>query len=203
MIISIVGLDGSGKTTVCNEICSILIKNNFKAECLKVNPFYEQGYKYYKDILYELDKKDNRLQEKLLEAIFTLDIYKYINSNISNAKEKGKIYICDRYTETTSALFEELKIGGDLYRDTMEYLPKADETFFLDVTNEVAEQRIYERDKIKDGLNKHVSWTIVNYYRSKEYTKIDASKPLNDVVNQIITYLKDKYAIFKYLNNEA
>lgn len=201
MIISIVGVDGSGKTTVCNKICSMLLKNNFKAECLKVNPFYEEGYKYYKNVLVELDKKDTKLQERLLEAIFTLDTYKYINSNISD--EKDKIYICDRYIETTSALFEGLKLGGELYRDTMKYLPKADETFFLDVTTEVAEQRIYARDNIKNGLNKHVSDAIVNYYRSKEYTIIDGSKPLDDVINQIVTYLKDKYDIFKHLNSES
>ena len=119
MIISIEGVEGSGKTTVLNYLRENL--TDFEDIVYTAEPYAE-------DMRGLIEKHKDNPEKQLLLTL--LDHYDHIDSFITPALEEGKIVITDSYLDEITARY-----GVVLSRDTDEIMRFFDgNTLFPDIT---------------------------------------------------------------------
>jgi len=188
------GMDGSGKSEMVKLLHNYLFSKNKKYRILTTreptNGTY--GQEIRKMLTEEKDPKLNA--DKMLE-LFIKDREEHVNETImpflkkSNGHEVN-IVICDRYYYSTIAF--QVTQGLDLIMLVEKNLkfPKPDIAFIMDISPEIALDRIKKREKEKfEHLN------FMNELRSRflelnetledNLKIIDASKELNVVFEEI------------------
>ncbi len=90
MLIAFEGPDGTGKTTICDNIISFLKENEKKCVCIKSPSHTELG----NTILKMSRKKEiNKLSLMMLYAAYTVELTEHVN----NALKRYEIVLLDRY----------------------------------------------------------------------------------------------------------
>lgn len=165
-LISIEGIDGSGKNTQTQRLVNNLRENNFSVETISF-PQYQSNF-FGKEVANYLNGQFgglNQIHPKLASMLYAGDRFES-KENILNLLENNDFLICDRYTPSNiahqSAKFSDDKEKTDfiLWLSKLEYeiygLPKPTANIFLNVPPyfsdklvELKEKRTYT-DKKKD-----------------------------------------------------
>lgn len=218
-LITIDGLDGSGKETLTKELIDSLSKT--KAISLNIEelsfPWYESstGREIYA-ILHNSDKNNfwvNNLnshstflpserKRKLLTELFIMNRYEYFSCHVLN---EDTLYIADRYAysnylyQTHGLSFSEL---GDYIRETnhIEFdiykNPKPIYSFFLRVPYNILRERLDKRID-KDDSYESDSFLQVSYYISEYLVQAGVLCPFDKILNQVDTESKETVSPIK------
>ena len=198
MIISIEGVEGSGKTTVLNYLRDNL--TDFEDIIYTAEPYAE-------DMRGLIAKHKDNPEKQLLLTL--LDHFDHVDSFITPALEEGKIVITDSYLDEIIARY-----GVILTRDTDEIMRFFDgNTLFPDITiflygnPSVFALRNARRRKINNMTEeiKRLSDIQDNYIKlAKEgkhrYFILDANGSANDVCFNVENTLR--YYLYRYYNTE-
>ena len=195
--IVIEGVDGVGKTSVCNELKKAIEgKTGQKAMITKETAYNCLSSKIV-DLI--LNKKMDKVTELFLFLACRRQHYFDV---IAPELFKGTILICDRFTLSTyvyQGKFIEENIITHLNNLAIENFDP-DITFFLDASTYNLEKRITEREKEKDRFERKVDVQLyIKEYKKllKQYNGntivIDCNKSLNEVVDSCLTYMQMTY----------
>ncbi|PPI88775.1 dTMP kinase [Candidatus Pantoea edessiphila] len=205
--IAIEGLEGAGKTTVCNFIAKILKERGIKNENIIITR--EPGGTQIAEYLRHLIKK--KTKERMLNKTELLIMYaarvQVVENIIKPALKSGKWVIGDRHNLSSKAyqgggrqlgskLINQLShmILGDFHPDI---------TFYLDITPDICLQRL----KIRSDLDRIELESLKFFERTRNYylkiTKkdnnivlIDATKSLNEVIQDL------KFVLLKWIKKQ-
>lgn len=198
--ITLEGPDGSGKTTI-----SKLVVDKLKSEGYKVLLTREPGgidiSEQIRNII--LDTKNITMDARTEALLYAAARRQHLVEKVEPALKEGYIVICDRFVDS-SLVYQGVgrNIGIDeVYQINLfaidDIMP--DTTIFFDIPYELGLERINQSERVADRLDLESKdfhkkvydgyMTICKMYANR-ITKIDASKSIEDVTNQVIDVIK-------------
>lgn len=195
MLIVIEGIDGSGKTTISNELKRKLEEKNYKVFLTK-EPFDKR----IKDIILSIISEDHPKTKYFgfsLACLFCAD--RYIHQTIIEEKLKENfIVISDRYYHSSFAYqsnYEDFDI--EWLKNLHKFIIKPDFTFILDVPVEIAIERTSDRTKRTSYENinflkkvRENYLKLPNILKDEKIFIIDNTKSVEETVNNILKIIK-------------
>lgn len=198
MFITFEGPDGSGKSTVIKEVYARLIKDGYDI-ILTREPGGTPIAEKIRDII--LDNSNTALDKRTEALLYAASRRQHLVEKIWPALKEGKIVLCDRFLDSSLAyqgggrdLGIENVLNVNLFATENTY---PDLTLFFDVSPEIGLARLsHDKKRVADRLDNEKETFHKEVYEAflkvaeiykERIVKIDASKPLEDVINQ--TYL--------------
>lgn len=200
--ITLEGPDGSGKTTV-----SKIVFNKLQSEGYKVLLTREPGgidiAEQIRNII--LDKKNTAMEARTEALLYAAARRQHLVEKVEPALKEGFIVICDRFVDS-SLVYQGFGRGigiDEVYQINLfaigDIIP--DTTIFFDIPYEQGLARISKDKRVADRLDLESKdfhkkvyegyMTICDKYTDR-ITKIDASKSIDEVVDQVLKVIKDK-----------
>ena len=193
MFITLEGVDGSGKTTLMNNIAKWLLQKNYQ-----VHTTFEPT-NWVRKIIFEQD-----LEPQTEALLFSADRIEHVQKEIYPKVQEGNIVLCDRFQLSTFAYQYVARESINLEEyTTLEHLGETcipDITFFIDITPEVCLSRAVEQTKFEkagldfqkkvyQGYKQGVHWynTLDNY----KIITLDGNGSPDFIFGQAITHLKN------------
>lgn len=206
MFITFEGIDGSGKSTQIN-----LLEDYLKEEGFEVVVLREPGGTELSEAIRELLLNSNFEINSITELmLFEAARSELVDNIIKPALESGKIVICDRFFDSTTA-YQGYGRGLDLstidlFNELATRNIKPDITFLMDISLEKAQSRTGQKqlDKIEssggDFFQKvYLGFKKIAQKEEKRFVEIDASGTIRDTHIKIIEIIEKR---LKKLNNK-
>lgn len=209
MFVVFEGIDGAGTSTQLIKLIEHLEVKNKYQDVLRTHEPWESGE--IKQKLRE-DKEAYSDGEKMAELFVSDRISHSINLILPDL-EKKVFVLCDRYSMSTCAYqwaqgvdFEKLL---NMHKDYRILIP--DITFFLDVSVEIAQQRIARRDKkekfedwdfqrkVYDSYHALVKMANENEYLFGKIDKINGRGSIDEVAERVKNAFEPVYEEWKDL----
>lgn len=185
MFIVLDGLDGSGKTTQAENLCSY-IEGLGMTYVMRSHPS-DDNYLGRKGREYLL--KEGSWARIMASVLYMLDV---IRSVLYHRWSKVDYVVFVRYLMGTAYLPSPLhRLAYMVFKITM---PNGDHMFFIDVTPEEAHRRIEENRDEKEMFESlerltKVRGRVLGLAQRKEWTVIDGDQSLVDIQLEIRSYL--------------
>ena len=191
LIVSIDGLDGSGKTTICEYLISKLKKKYSVIKVVGVIDKYVDKLAYNS---YSIDTK------------YLYYLASFIDSMMKKCSEHKGVIILDRSIYSTIAYHNVYGSKIDI-NNIFDIFIEPDIRIFLSTTMDVIKQRLMERSKIdwyEEKLIKDLSLgkKIETQYRDMGLQKVDATD-INKAKNIVLSIIKDFIESNKNTNNKG
>lgn len=195
------GPDGSGKTTISKIVAEQLESQGFKV-LLTREPGGIDIAEQIRTII--LDKNNTAMEARTEALLYAAARRQHLIEKVKPALDEGYIVICDRFVDSSLAyqgvarnigIDEVYKINLFAIGDIM-----PDLTIFFDVPYEIGLARINNNQRTKDRLDLESNdfhkkvyegyLKICEMYNDR-ITKIDATKTIDEVKNQVLFLIKD------------
>ncbi len=194
MLVTLEGLDGSGKTTVWEALHDVYPEATFTTE-----PTSGETGSWYGEAVYRSIDDDDA--DPLAELfLYTADHADHLSRLIEPAVERGELVISDRYSDSRYA-YQGATLAGELQRP-MEYVIgihrafsiDPDLTIYLDVEPETAAARAgatnkFERVGYLTAVRENYERLIEN--EPGRFVRVDASRPPEEVIGRVEDLLAD------------
>jgi thymidylate kinase len=144
MIVTFSGIDGSGKTTRCQSLVRLLRERGLPAVSSK--PAYEanDAVKDFCQWAYgDRFAYFNQLNGEFYLSCLTADWLRYLARTLSQTR--AEILVCDRYIYDVLAQAIHMKAHATTLRQFWPLFPRPDIGYFLQVSPEVAYERLWGR----------------------------------------------------------
>ena len=188
MLITLEGLDGSGKTTVWEALQDVYPDATFTSE-----PTSGETGSWYGEAVYRSIEDDDA--DPLAELfLYTADHADHLSRLIEPALERGELVVSDRYSDSRYA-YQGASLEGVITRP-MEYVIgihrafsiDPDLTIYLDVEPETAAARAGSTNKFERA--EYLSRVRANYERLLErdphrFVRVDADQPPEVVLDRV------------------
>ncbi|MGD2072945.1 MAG: hypothetical protein PVG65_05610 [Candidatus Thorarchaeota archaeon] len=172
MIISISGVDGSGKTTLSLYLMNIFAKNGRRVEYIhmtkwtmvnKLGRILKNTFGIERQELTSKKKKGVSIIKSIIKFMYIVDILLFYFYSIYMCKVRGIVLVCDRYFYDLG--IQAIYIG--MFNESFESIywhlvPKPDISFLLDINPLVAKVREGDHD--------------ISYYENKRKLYIKRAK---------------------------
>ncbi|WP_255170442.1 dTMP kinase [Natrononativus amylolyticus] len=192
MLVTLEGLDGSGKTTVWEALHDVYPEAVFTSE-----PTSGETGSWYGEAVYRSIADDDA--DPLAELfLYTADHADHLSRLIEPALERGDLVISDRYSDSRYA-YQGASLEGRIVRP-MEYVvgvhrafsTDPDLTIYLDVDPETAAARAGQTNKFEHEA--YLSAVQANYERlirgePDRFVRVDATRPPEDVLERVESVL--------------
>ena len=202
IFITFEGPDGSGKTTISTYVVEQLTKMGYDVIYSREPGGIDIAEQIRKVIL---DPKNTAMDAKTEALLYAASRRQHFVEKIKPALESGKIFICDRFVESSLAYQGHGRgIGIDEIYRINEFAIEGclpDATFFLDVTPEAGLTRIEVRGENKDRLDQETNdfhkrvyegyQEVLRRYRHR-ITVIDASQDVEAVKAEALRLVLEK-----------
>ena len=203
MFITFEGPDGSGKSTVIKAVYEKLLKDNFDV-LLTREPGGTPIAEKIRDII--LDNSNTALDARTEALLYAASRRQHLVEKIWPALKEGKIVLCDRFIDSSLAyqgggrnLGVENVLNINLFATENTY---PDISLFFEVSPEIGLSRVNsDKKRVADRLdNENENFHDKVYETFKKivannknrFIVIDASKPLNEVIENTYQILKKK-----------
>lgn len=203
MFITFEGPDGSGKSTVIKTIYERLVNEKYNI-LLTREPGGTPIAEKIRTVI--LDNENVALDPRAEALLYAASRRQHLVEKIWPALKEGKIVLCDRYLDSSLAyqgggrdLGVENVLNINLFATENTY---PDLTIFFNVSPEIGLSRVsQDKKRVADRLdNESENFHDKVYETFLELTKkykdrivvIDASKPLNEVIENTYKILKEK-----------
>lgn len=160
------GLDGAGTTTQAG-----LLEKKFKEEGITCSAGFEPTDNFIGKIIRRILRGEEEVAPGTLAKLFAADRHEHLYNNSSGIIarcRRGEIVISDRYLFSSLA-YQSIIFGFDRVLKLNSEYPLPEHLFFLDVPEEVCQNRLEERDELeifeKESMQEMI---LANYRRSLE-----------------------------------
>ena len=196
------GGEGSGKSTVMKDVAARLTKEGYKLVLTREpggTPIAEE----IRNVI--LDKDNTKMDPRTEALLYAASRRQHLVEKIWPALERGEIVLCDRYLDSSLAyqggargLGVDEVLSINMFATEGEY---PDLTLLFDLEPEEGLKRIEKNKgrevnrldleklefhkKVRDNFH-----ALAKKY-STRYVVIDASKPLNEVANEVYKIIKE------------
>ena len=211
MFITFEGPDGSGKSTVIKAVYEKLLKDNFDV-ILTREPGGTPIAEKIRDII--LDNSNIALDPRTEALLYAASRRQHLVEKIWPALKEGKIVLCDRFIDSSLAyqgggrnLGVENVLNINLFATENTY---PDISLFFDVSPEIGLSRVNsDKKRVADRLdNENENFHDKVYETFKKivannkdrFIVIDASKPLNEVIENTYQILKKKLNELRWIS---
>lgn len=195
LFITFEGGEGAGKTTQIQ-----LLQSRFIDAVITREPGGTELFEQIRGLLLNNKEIKNPLVELLLLSAGRVD---HINKLIKPSLENGKMVICDRFFHST-IVYQCMVKGLDInvYQKISDYTIgsfQPDVTFYLDIDPKVALSRLDGRKQDRNHYdNMDISFhnkirEAYKSFASDRFIIIDASRPIDEVHEEIVRYLGNKF----------
>jgi len=189
MLITIEGIDGSGKGTVIDRLEDELSEEAVFTR--EPSPVWTG-----EQVRRAINKDDSHPMADF--HLFIADRAEHLKHKIGPALEDGKIVVCDRYKDSTRAYQQDSidpyvhgMSAGRYIDNNMAWAPEPALTLLLDVDAETSVERTGERDKYeKKEFLEGVRQNYLDIY-GRNIKKLDATQPKERVVNEAVAEVLD------------
>ena len=195
MLVTLEGLDGTGKTTVWEALHDTYPEATFTRE-----PTAGETGSWYGDAVYRSIQDDDA--DSLAELfLYTADHADHLTRVVEPALEAGDLVISDRFADSRYA-YQGASLEGRITRP-MEYIVGIhraftvvpDLTIYLDLDPETAAARAGATNKFEHAA--YLSQVRANYERLIEneperFVRVDASQSPEEVLERVETVLADR-----------
>ncbi|ODP26035.1 hypothetical protein PTI45_04621 [Paenibacillus nuruki] len=201
MLIEISGIDGSGKTTIIDQL-----RNHFNASPLTWA--YERNFKNrgkrlleHISLLHGKDRAEELFDPNLIEFHNALELTEEAHKNFYYTNEKsGIMYFVDKYYTSwiSQALLSDISILKELQM-IYNNLPLPNVSIYLDVDPAIALMRLQNRMKGDQILNRKNPLKVLEKMRNSfetihqsvpyEQYRINANEDLNKVLEQVLHFI--------------
>jgi len=198
VLITVEGIDGAGKTTVCNRLYEYMMEKGYNVELIR-EPGGTQIGERIRGIL--LDKNSlnmNRITELLLYIASRAQL---VSEKVMPLLMKDYIVICDRFIDSTYAYqgyargfsFEMLQYLNNLSLQGI----SPDLTIFLDIKPEIAllrkkgnEDR-FELEDLEFHQKVYRGYKELEMLFPERIKRVDAERSLEEIVVDVISLVED------------
>ena len=211
MFITFEGPDGSGKSTVIKAVYEKLLKDNFDV-LLTREPGGTPIAEKIRDII--LDNSNTALDARTEALLYAASRRQHLVEKIWPALKEGKIVLCDRFIDSSLAyqgggrnLGVENVLNVNLFATENTY---PDISLFFDVSPEIGLSRVNsDKKRVADRLdNENENFHDKVYETFKKivannknrFIVIDASKPLDEVIENTYQILKNKLNELRWIS---
>ena len=211
MFITFEGPDGSGKSTVIKAVYEKLLKDNFDI-LLTREPGGTPIAEKIRDII--LDNSNTALDPRTEALLYAASRRQHLVEKIWPALKEGKIVLCDRFIDSSLAyqgggrnLGVENVLNINLFATENTY---PDISLFFDVSPEIGLSRVNsDKKRVADRLdNENENFHDKVYETFKKivannknrFIVIDASKPLDEVIENTYQILKNKLNELRWIS---
>ncbi len=188
------GLDGSGKSEVSRRLAALLIETLGADRVLLTYEPHDPSAagEYCRDVL----AKRISVSARTLALAFALNRADHVERVIAPFLDDAnrRVVICDRYLMSSLVYQSTGGLSIDDVADLNRGAPSPDLTLFLDVTPEVSEQRIGQRQDHRELFEERLAETRQKYFsviellraRGESIAVVDANGTLPEVINGIV-----------------
>lgn len=141
MIVTVSGIDGSGKTTRSTELCEMLLKRGLPAAMSK--PAYEANEQVKDFCEWEFGDRFSyfrKMDAEFYVSCLTADWLGYLVRILTRSNDR--ILVCDRYVYDVLAQAIHMKARATVLKQWLGRFPTPDVSFLLDVSPELAYERL-------------------------------------------------------------
>ena len=171
-LIVLEGLDGSGKSTQINELCSFFESSGVNFKKIKL-PNYSSGSSQLVKMYLSGDFGDDasKVNPYAASLFYAVDRFASFNTEWRTDYESGKIILADRYA-TSNVIYQMSKLPCEEWGNFLEWLedtefkklalPEPDLTIFLDISPSISQKLLSSRyhgdEMCKDIHEKNVDF---------------------------------------------
>ncbi|QSB05195.1 dTMP kinase [Natronoglycomyces albus] len=191
-LISIVGFDGSGKTTQIEQTASALRRQGHEVvETKQPTDWYRQLSK-----VQSFHAEGGSVETAhILALLAAADRRQHVREVIEPALERGAIVLCDRYVYATFGVFIHRGVDSEFLATINSGIPRPDYAFYLDMSSADLVRRLKERDgenlqHEEKSVDRIESITRTYKELASELISIDGSAPPTDVTAAILSHLQ-------------
>ena len=188
--ICIEGIDGSGKTTQAKRLIRNLRAKNYDAVYTTEPSTGKIGALIQGFVL----SRKSRVPIALEALLFAADRVNHVETEVEPLLRQGKIVVCDRYL--FSSLAYQGAAGLDLHwMDCInKFALKPDLTLFLDVSPDVAVNRLKRKKSVMETLGNLVKVRdmYLNLVQQRRMVALDGNKSMGKIAEDVLrTVLKE------------
>ncbi len=148
LLITVCGIDGSGKSTLVQRLAAALSTEHTPVETmtpLRGDANFVAAVRRLRANVAAHEARFAAASEQFLAAYFSFTLVNNVQQQVIPALEQGKTLICDRYL--LSHRVNQMVLGNDLepFTPLFQLCPKPDIAFFIDVSVTTALRRIAGR----------------------------------------------------------
>lgn len=192
LLVSIVGFDGSGKTTQLERVAEAL-----RAEGREVVETRQptDWYRELADVQTFHDSGGSAETAHILALLAAADRRRHVQEIIDPALERGAVVLCDRYVYATFGVFVHRGVDFRLLADINRGIPRPDHAFYLKLPTEELLRRLRERDgdrlKHEEKSAERIE-SIVRTYEElgPELIHVDGTATREEVTAEILRHIK-------------
>lgn len=196
-LITLSGLDGSGKTTLCENLARNIINTGLTVNVIHFKnidsfPYLLKAKKAAKNFIAVKNITDDRKKINILSAYIFCEKAREL---VPKSMSQYNLTIIDRYYE--SALCYHY-LRGELYKELYEIydcLAKSDLSVFLDVPPYTCLTRLQKRDKLlmhetEKNLEKAYSFYSSSFH---SFWKVDGTSSINETTRLVSSKIIEKF----------
>lgn len=192
ILITVIGFDGSGKTTQIEALANEYKKRK-KEVLLTVQP--TDWFRNQPINRHFLEHGGSEIRARILSLMSAADRINHVHEVILPALNEGKVVICDRYVYAAFGVFIHRGVDSKFISDINRGLPKPDYAFYLNVSPEVLIQRLNHRDKgtlkyEEREIDRIISITRTYEQMGPQLINIDGNQEVDQVANSIMQHIK-------------
>ena len=196
LFITLEGPEGSGKTSAIK-----IVKERLESLGYQIEMTREPGGTYISEQIREviLDKRNTLMDPRTEALLYAASRRQHLVEKIWPSLKEGKIVFCDRYLDSSLAYQGYARgLGIDEILKVNDYAPEGtfpDITLLFDIDPELGLERINKNkdrevnrlDVEKLSFHKKVreGYLLLSKKFPERYIIVDASKPLEEVANQV------------------
>lgn len=191
-LISIVGFDGSGKTTQIERVAARLRQQGHEVvETRQPTDWYRQLSK----VQSFLAEGGSTETAHILALLAAADRRQHVHEVIEPALARGAVVLCDRYVYATFGVFVHRGVDSDFLATINSGIPRPAYAFYLKMSAEDLVRRLKERDgdelqHEERSVDRIESITRTYEELASELITIDGSVPPDEVTAAILHHLQ-------------
>jgi len=187
LLISIVGFDGSGKTT---QIEALARRFRTAGRTVLETRQPTDWYRNEASVQRFHDAGGSRERARILSLFAAADRHRHVQEIILPALARGEVVICDRYVYATYGVFIHRGVDAQFLTTINQGVPRPHFAFYLDVPTETLVQRLRARDgadlKFEERSPDRIASITSTYEEMGPHLiGIDGSRPADEVTDAL------------------